>query len=209
MKAAFFLVSLLCAACLGLLSYILATGRIPEAFGGPSALNQAVAAAAAAPERALDVSPAERIELEKLLQSLRDEQEQYNKRKSEIEAGMNAERFKDQLDVLSKLKSDVEAVKDRLEEDIRAMEDTERKNLQTLAEVYAKVEAEKAAQILLQMERRRAAMILSLMQDRAAAAVLDAVSSMGDESIKIAVEWSDIIRKIKSEETAKKGKPAS
>jgi flagellar motility protein MotE (MotC chaperone) len=201
------MVSLLCAACLGLLSYILATGRVPQALGGPSALDQAKAAAVA-PERPLDVSPAERVELEKLLQSLRDEQEQYARRKSELEASMNVERLRDQLDVLAKLKSDVEAVQSRLDADIRAMEDTERKNLQTLAEVYAKVEAEKAAQILLQMDRRRAAMILSLMQDRAAAGVLDAVSGMGDESIKIAVEWSDIIRKIKSEENARKGKAA-
>jgi len=204
-KIAFLLVSLLCAACLALLSFIIVTGRIPEALGGPSALEQA-AAVAAAPEPTLDVSPTERAELEKLLQSLREEQEQFAQRKSELEASMSVERLKDQLDVLGRLKADVETVQNRLDEDIKAMEDTERKNLKALAEVYAKVEPEKAAQILLQMERRRAAIILSLMQDRAAAGVLDEVSALGDESIKIAVEWTDLIRKMKSEESAKKGR---
>ena len=208
MKFAFFFVSVICALCLSLLSYILATGRIP--FRPEKPVEGAVISTNGVAEEAMSVLAEEKTRFDEVINSLEKERDAYEKKKAELEASQDKEKLKIKIDVLGNLKADLEKLRASLEEEISEIDENEKKNMEGLAEVYSKMDPANAAPILIEMEKRRAAIILSLMGDRQAAGVLDAVTEMGDDSTKIAVEWSDIIRKLKTGKTGnaeKEGTP--
>ena len=52
----------------------------------------------------------------------------------------------------------------------------------------------------------RAARIIGMIPDKQAAAIMNATAGAGDDGVKKAAEWTDIIRRMKQEEkAAKKG----
>ena len=206
MKALFMLVSLLCAACLGLLSYIMVTGKIPmHSAPVPAAVatNAPVAPVAPAPKTTA-IPEEQKKRVETLVQELADVKRDYEKRKEDMEGARDKESLAAQKQVLELL---VKELKDReasLGNQIQTIDETELKNLQMLSDKFSKMEPESAAQIMILMEKNRAAMLLYLMAERQSAAILDAVTLLGNDAKKTTVEWTDIIRKLKNE-TSKKG----
>jgi len=202
MKIAFVLVSVLCALTLACLTYIYTTDKIP--FKAPPPVPAPVAPTEIMSKN-MNVPSDERAKIAELIESLKAEKELWQKKRAELDA----EKQKDNLDVkiavLQKLTNDLAKIQGGLEGDIRGMKDAEKKNLQSIAEVYGKMEPANAAAILKEMDKKRAAMVISLMENRPAAAILDEVSLLGADGKKTAVEWADIIRKMKGEEATKKG----
>lgn len=202
MKFAFMFVSLICGILLALLSYILMTGKIPFR-PAPAPASLFAAATNAAVGKNLDVLPGEKVA--ELIESLKKEREAYEKKRVQIEEEYAKGQVEDAA--LNGLKAELKQVQEALEKELRAIDESEKKNLQTVADVYAKMEPAQAAGVLKKMDERRAALVLSLMSDRQAAAILDEVTLSGETGNDLAVKWAEVIRKQKTQATTPKATP--
>lgn len=207
MKILFFLMSLVCAACLGLLSYIMVTGKIPMRSASPSGDGEtnAVASDVSVPKTSA-VPEEQKKRIETLIRELEDVKRDYEKQKEDLGNSRDEESLAAQKKMLEALVQELKNRETSLGNQIQTIDTAELKNLQLLAEKFSKMDPENASQILILMETNRAAMLLYLMGDRQSAAILDAVTLIGSDAKKKTVEWTDIIRKLKND-TSKKGAP--
>ncbi|MBN1670902.1 MAG: hypothetical protein JXR37_07710 [Kiritimatiellae bacterium] len=191
---AFLLMSIVSALALSLLSYTLATGHVPFQ---PAPKEEAGAEQPAAAPTAT-IRPQKADLVEQLRQELESTKNEYQRKLTAIEAAKS--KIADEQAILLDLRQRLETLQTQIEANVQEMSDSERKNLRRLAEVYGRMEPDNVAQILRKDDKVRAAKILYLMGERQAAGVLDAVVATGDDADKkLAVEWGNIIRKMRSE----------
>lgn len=201
MKIAFIFVTVLCALALGVISYIFATGNIP--FKETPALPVASAPAMTTNAAPFSLSSADKAQIDQLIKDLEAEKQAFAAKRLELEQEQNKAKMQASVEILGNFKRDIQKLDEELKSQMRALEETEAKNLKGLSEKYSQMEPANAAQIMKKMDKRRAAGMLSLMNERQAAAILDEMVLLGEAGITNAVEWTDIIRKMKSEETRK------
>jgi len=200
MKIAFLAVSLLCAVALSMLSYVLATGNVP--FHPPPIPSESLVTEADLAQPAAILS--ERSVVTNLIEMLETERLLYEQKKTELEASRSTEKIEYEMKARQELKNEMQRLKEKLENALQSMESSEKANLQSLADVYGKMDPENAAKILVEMDKQKSALIISLMADRSAAGILNAVSELGPDATKTAVEWTDIIRKLHAEKKENK-----
>ena len=98
-----------------------------------------------------------------------------------------------------KLRQEVNALLDDLDNRMVKVEAGELKNIKKLASVYAKMDANSAAESLKHMEGERVALILSQMDSRSMAAVMTAAVSSSSDGSEHVAEWSDAMRRLTEE----------
>ena len=94
------------------------------------------------------------------------------------------------------MKSDLQQLQGKLEENTVRATQSEQANMKRLAEVYAKMEPESVATLLGKTETDRAASILRLLNERQAGAVLSAAVASGTNGARNAAAWTDSIRRM-------------
>ena len=144
----------------------------------------------------------ERGVVDQLTDALKKERSLYEK-KIEVLASKEAEVVKKE-EVVKALMAQFRELEQKLNEKIVEVQSAEAANFKRLAKVYTKMDASNAAMLLTKLKPERAAKILSLIDERGAAAILNAAISQGDNGTESAAEWSDIIRRMKNEETKRK-----
>ncbi len=101
--------------------------------------------------------------------------------------------------VLRRMRDELTATKEALEEQFKAVEGEDRANTRKLAEFYARMEPDNAATLLMELDQAQAARILSNLQDRQAGGIINAAVAMGDHGIERAAIWSEEIRRIRNQ----------
>ena len=106
--------------------------------------------------------------------------------------------------VLTRMREELASAKEEIDSYLKKMDEMavgwdadERKNTRKLAEFYAKMDPQNAAKLLSEIEPERVARILANLSDRQAGAIMDSAVSLGPDGIKLAVQWTDIIRQLK------------
>jgi flagellar motility protein MotE (MotC chaperone) len=203
MKAAFLFVSTLCAAALSLLVMVLATGRIPLR-GVPEKPSATAAAAPEKPEAPIIELPGEDA-VTQLMSAARRDRDACEARAKALDA--REQELAAQKAMIEKLNAELRQLKDEARKIIVSIAADETVSLRQLAEVYARMEPDSAAKVLVEMEKERAAKLISLINERRAAAIMDAAVAAGDKGRAMAVEWSDILHRLKkeTEHTRRKG----
>ena len=99
--------------------------------------------------------------------------------------------------ILASAKEEIDSYLKKMDEMAVGWDADERKNTRKLAEFYAKMDPQNAAKLLSEIEPERVARILANLSDRQAGAIMDSAVSLGPDGIKLAVQWTDIIRQLK------------
>jgi flagellar motility protein MotE (MotC chaperone) len=188
--------SIICAIALSMLSMIIGTGRIPFKPAPPEPGTEAATTATeqAAAKETLSIFSEKGKAVDDLIVALNEERDLYVNKKSSLDA--EAREVALQMELLSKLKGQLDDIRENIDIKTLEIEGDEEKNLKRLAEVYGKMDPESAAAILLEMDKERAAKVLYLVTERSAAAIFDAAVGRGPEGVEIAAEWADIIRRM-------------
>ena len=196
MKYLFFMMCVVCAILLSVLSVIFKTGRIP--FHPP-----VVAPAPQAKEEvdSLTVFSDSGKAVEELIAALKSERAQYEKKMSELSVREEETRLQESM--LQRLQSELKELQTQLDESVARMDEAEKANLRRLADVCGKMDAVSASSSLTQMEKERAAMILSLMNERQAAGILDATVAQDAKGAALVAEWTDIMRRMARDDKSK------
>ncbi len=98
---------------------------------------------------------------------------------------------------LSTAKAEIESYLAKMDEMAVGWDADERKNTRKLAEFYARMDPQNAAKLLTEIEPNRVARILFNLSDRQAGAIMDSTVLLGPDGIKLAVQWTDIIRQMR------------
>jgi len=109
-----------------------------------------------------------------------------------------------QKQVIAKLTAELKQLHTEARQSIVELESNERSNLRRLAEVYGRMEPESAVMVLSEMDAERAAKLLSMINERSAGAILGAAVTSLDNGSARAAEWSDIMRRLKTEANGQK-----
>ena len=195
MKILFFIMCMVCAVSLSMISMIYKMGRIPFREMEPSAT--AAAPVQEQPQmQALSVFSDSGKAVQELVEALNKERETYRAKLADL--AVREEELRLQADVLGRFKVELKDLQAQLDANIYVMLDAEKSNLRRIADVTGKMDPAGAATSLLEMEKERAAMILSLMNERQAAAILDATIAQDAKGAEKVAQWTDIIRKMAS-----------
>lgn len=198
MRGMFMLVCAVCAALMSVLATLYATGRYyaapPEEMleeRRPRSVHVSLL-----PEQSRAVA-----ELMEAIIAREEEVERKEKRLDERQV-----RVRQEVILLDRMREELAAAQEemnahfrRLDEMKAQQEAEERGNIRKLAESYARMEPQNAARLLAEMESQRAARILFFIGDRQVAAIMDASVAMGPDGIERAVEWSELIRQLRSD----------
>lgn len=200
MRVAFVVLCVVCSALLNILVFIVVTGNVP--FRKP--VEPAVATVEAA--RRLDVvmtsvTDNDRKSINELIKAFDVERAALDVQRADLKVREEGVAMKEVA--LASLRTEVEGLQKNLEAHILEVKTTQQANLRRLAEVYAKMEPASASVLLKEMDKNHAATILSMTTDRAAAAIMDATIQAAATNAAIVAAWSEIIRSLKVEKTAK------
>lgn len=194
MKFMFLFACAMCAVAFSLLSIIYTTGEIPF-HDAPPPVQDAAEADDDLKTGDARVLPGQEP-LDQLRADLRQTRDNFLQKQSELDA--RTEEIQQQQALIADLKREMETLRGQLEQKVVSLETDEQSNLKSLADVYARMEPASASTLLMEMKPDRSARILRLIGDRQAAAILNETIGQGDRGTKIASEWSDIIRRMKS-----------
>ena len=202
MKYLFFMMCVILAVTLSILSVIIKTGRIP--FHPPPAPVVIAPKAEDKSVESLAVFSDSGKAVEELIAALKSDRAQYEKKMADLAA--REEETKTQEAMLNRLKQEIQELQAQLDDSVAKMAEAEKVNMRRLAEVCGKMDPDSAASSLLEMEKERAAMILSLMNDRQAAGILDATVAQSAKGAETVAEWTDIMRRLERENSKAKAK---
>ncbi|NLG35736.1 MAG: hypothetical protein GX548_10325 [Lentisphaerae bacterium] len=195
MKFLTLLLSLACAALLSVLVALYASGRLTK--------DPAPSAEPPPPEDVrASLFPEQSRAVEELLQAIIARQEALERQETLLDEREN--QIRQETIVLSRMREELAVAKKEIDAYLAQMDQLavdwdadERKNTRKLAEFYARMDPQNAARLLSNIETDRAARILTQLSDRQAGAIMDAAVALGADGIKLAVEWTDIIRQMK------------
>lgn len=195
MKFLTLLLSLACAALLSVLVALYASGRLaktPDPSAEPPPPEDVRAS----------LFPEQSRAVEELLQAIIARQEALERQETLLDEREN--QIRQETIVLSRMREELAVAKKEIDAYLAQMDQLavdwdadERKNTRKLAEFYARMDPQNAARLLSNIETDRAARILTQLSDRQAGAIMDAAVALGADGIKLAVEWTDIIRQMK------------
>ncbi len=137
-------------------------------------------------------------EVERLVKELREERKKLDAREADLEktsAQINVER-----EELAKVQNDIQASRDQLSAAIVEMQETEAKNLKSLAATYSTMAAPSAVNILAEMDETLVVKIISLMKTDKVAAIFQEMGRRSPDSDmpKRAARLSDKLRLVKA-----------
>ncbi len=195
MKFLALLLSLACAALLSILAALYASGRLTVAPSPPDETPPAEDVRAS-------LFPEQSRAVEELLRAIIARQEAVERQESLLTE--REDQIRQESIVLARMREELAIAKKEIDAYLAQMDQLavgwdadERKNTRKLAEFYARMDPQNAARLLSNIEPDRAARILTQLSDRQAGAIMDAAVALGADGIKLAVEWTDIIRQMK------------
>ena len=197
MKFLFLLACTVCAVSFSLLAIIYGTGIVP--FVDPVKPEPVEEHKVNVPAGAKYKPDSEIIS--ELKEALSTEKATYEEKKEKLVS--REQEITSKQKVIETLKTELETLYKKVNEKIVVMEDSEAANYKRLADMFSKMEPDNAAELMSVMKPERAATVLNLIDQRQAAGILGAVVSKGDDGTRTAMEWSDVIRRMKN--TKKKG----
>jgi flagellar motility protein MotE (MotC chaperone) len=202
MKFLLLLLSTLCAVLLAALAALYTSGRLD-----PPAPDTETEEATPERDHRASLFPEQSRAVEDLLQAISARQEVLNRQEERLNE--REEQVQQELILLQRLRNELAEAEARMEAYFAQMEtaleewdEDERKNSQKLAEFYARMEPQNAAQLLSEIEAEKAARILLFLGDRQAGAIMDAAVGFGADGMERAVQWSEIIRMMRTPKRA-------
>ena len=140
-------------------------------------------------------------DIDALVADLNDQRVKLVQRQTELDklaAHIEAERQE-----LEKTRSDIAAMRDEISAEIPQFQDSERKNIKTLAQTYSDIEPTAAVAILREMDENTCAKLLSLMKPDKVAAILQemSVEDKDETMVKRAARISDKLRLMQTNPT--------
>ena len=149
------------------------------------------------PTASSQLLPEQHKAVDELLQEIIARTEELDRQKLRISE--RETNVREQEIILRRMRDEINASKEALEERFSGVEAEDRVNTRKLAEFYARMEPANAANLLMELNQIQAARILSNLQDRQAGAIFNAAAAMGDHGIERAATWSEEIRKIRNQ----------
>jgi len=196
MRIAFLILAALCGVLLSVLTAVFQTGRMPlRDEARPEHPTQQVVTATSV--RLLGEEA-----LNELIAALGEQRTNYVAKTRMLDD--SARETEVQKQVIAKLTAELKQLHAAARQSIVELELHERSNLRRLAEVYGRMEPESAVMVLSEMETERAGKLLSMIGERPAAAILSAAVTSLDNGSARAAEWSDIMRRLKTEANGQK-----
>ena len=196
MKILILFLGLLCTGLLSWLAFLYGTDRLtpPPPVAPPTELAPSKQSGSMFPEQSRAV--------EELLKAIVARQESMERQEQLLNE--REDQIKQETAVLERMREELATAKTEIDSYLKRMDELavgwdadERKNTRKLAEFYAKMDPQNAAKLLSEIEPQRVALILANLSDRQAGAIMDAAVTLGPDGIKLAVQWTDLIRQMK------------
>jgi len=200
MRMAFVVLCIVCSALLNVIVFAVVTGNIP--FRKPVEPGLTLTEKVTRSDTAMTaVADNDRKSINELIKAFDVERAALDAQRADLKVREEGVSMKEVA--LASLRTEVEGLQKNLEVHILEVKTTQQTNLRRLAEMYAKMDPASASLLLKEMDRNHAATILSMTTDRSAAAIMDATIQAAASNAVIVAAWSEIIRSLKVEKTAK------
>ncbi len=140
-----------------------------------------------------------------MVAELKKEQEKLDLRETDL--GKLSAQIKSEKAELEKVRADIEAIRDQISQTIPRVEESEARNIKSLAKTYASIKPTAAVTIFKEMDDNTIVKILSFMKAETAGAILAEMSKEQDKDESMAKRAARISDKLRLLEPLKKAAP--
>jgi flagellar motility protein MotE (MotC chaperone) len=137
---------------------------------------------------------AEKEEKDRIIVMLKDKEEELKKREETISE--QEKRISSLKGEVESLKKTVDDTQGNIERYVVSIDESQRKNIKKLSEIFSKMTPEDAAEIMGNLNDRTLVSILASMKERSSARLLGTYSALGEEQAKRAAVLSEMMKQV-------------